>query len=96
LPHLILTENAARGIGRCLEFLAQQDEPASLRAGVAIASRLLQLETRPQIGRPVANNLRELVIPFGSSGYVARYRHDATQDRVVILAVRHQREAGYR
>jgi plasmid stabilization system protein ParE len=37
--------------------------------------------------------LREWVIDFGDSGYVARYRLDP--DEVVILAARHQREAGY-
>jgi ParE toxin of type II toxin-antitoxin system, parDE len=39
--------------------------------------------------------MRELVIPFGESGYVALYRHDAEADLVYILAFRHQREAGY-
>ncbi|MBB4155358.1 plasmid stabilization system protein ParE [Sphingomonas jinjuensis] len=96
MPHLILTEKAARGVARCLDFLAQHDEPASLRASAAIASRLVSLKTRPLIGRPAPNDTRELVIPFGSSGYVARYRYDATRDTVMILAVRHQREAGYR
>jgi len=36
---------------------------------------------------------RELFIPFGAAGYVARYRTDGRT--VVILAVRHVREAGY-
>lgn len=36
---------------------------------------------------------REWVIPFGDSGYVARYRIEG--ETVTILAVRHQREAGF-
>lgn len=36
---------------------------------------------------------REWPIDFGDSGYVARYRFDG--DAVTILAVRHQKEAGY-
>jgi len=36
---------------------------------------------------------REWPIDFGDSGYVARYRLDG--DTVTILAVRHQKEAGY-
>lgn len=39
--------------------------------------------------------LRELVITFGQSGYVALYRHDPVGDIVYILAFRHQKEAGY-
>lgn len=37
---------------------------------------------------------RELIIPFGATGYVALYEI-ARPDLVVILAVRHQREEDY-
>ena len=48
------------------------------------------------MGRPVdGSGLRELVIPFGAAGYVALYRHEPDDDQVMILAFRHQREAGY-
>ena len=62
-----------------------------------IAARLLALQTTPDIGRPFdgEEGLRELVIGFGSSGYVALYRHDPADDAVYVLALRHQREAGY-
>jgi len=39
--------------------------------------------------------LRELVISRGCTGYVALYRFEEDQDAVLILAIRHQREAGY-
>ena len=49
------------------------------------------------IGRPLDDlpELRELVIAFGESGYVALYRHVLETDTVYILAFRHQKEAGY-
>jgi plasmid stabilization system protein ParE len=37
---------------------------------------------------------RELVISKGRTGYVALYRYLPEQDRVDILAIRHQRESG--
>jgi hypothetical protein len=46
---------------------------------------------RPFEGEPA---LRELVIPFGDAGYAALYRFDLAADLVLVLAVRHQREAG--
>ena len=51
----------------------------------------------PDMGRlvPDAPAMRELVIPFGKRGYVALYHHEIEHDRVLILAFRHQREAGY-
>ncbi|WP_236884262.1 type II toxin-antitoxin system RelE/ParE family toxin [Devosia sp. A16] len=36
---------------------------------------------------------RECLIPFGQFGYSLRYRVDGTV--VVILGIKHQREAGY-
>lgn len=49
------------------------------------------------MGRPFPElpELRELVISFGDSGYVALYRFDPTADAVYVLAFRHQKEAGY-
>ena len=44
---------------------------------------------------PEMPELRELMIPFGDSGYVALYRHEPSDDAVYVLAFRHQKEAGY-
>lgn len=49
------------------------------------------------MGRPVEelpDVFREWLIEFGGSGYVARYRYDGG-DIVSILAIRHQKEAGF-
>jgi hypothetical protein len=53
-------------------------------------------ETTPDTGRPFPElaNLRELVIGFGDSGYVALYRHEPADDAVYVLAFRRQKEAG--
>lgn len=82
---------------QCRRFLALKAPEAARRAAQAIERQFLLLETAPDIGRPFPEmpELRELVIPFGDSGYVALYRHEAADDAVYILAFRHQREAGY-
>lgn len=68
-----------------------------MRAGQVIARQFLLLETAPDIGRPCPEvpELRELLIAFGDSGYVALYRHAEADDTVYVLAFRHQKEAGY-
>jgi len=67
------------------------------RAGQAIARQFALLESSPDIGRPSPElpELRELVIGFGHSGYVALYWHEPTGDAVHVLAFRHQKEAGH-
>jgi plasmid stabilization system protein ParE len=54
------------------------------------------LARSPEIGRPVKDGKRELVIGRGTRGYVALYRFAATIDTVFVLAMRSQREGGYR
>ena len=53
------------------------------------------LVLHPLIGRPAEDGLRELVISRGKSGYVALYRYNEALEIVFVLAVRHQREAGF-
>ena len=47
------------------------------------------------MGRSVEQGLRELVISQGKSGYVALYSYEREEDVVLLLAIRHQKEAGY-
>jgi len=57
------------------------------------------LRQHPQLGRPVEDmpsEFRDLVIPFGDGGYVMRYRYAEAEDTVYVLAIRHQREAGFK
>jgi plasmid stabilization system protein ParE len=63
------------------------------RALSAIRSGIRTLETSPFTCRKAANSpfLRELVIPFGASGYVALFEIVKVHE-VVIAAIRHQRE----
>ncbi len=97
MPQVIVTEGAAEGLARCRKFLATKAPDAARRAGQAIERQFLLLETAPDIGRPFPEmpELRELVIAFGDSGYVALYRHEPAADAVYVLAFRHQKEAGY-
>jgi plasmid stabilization system protein ParE len=50
----------------------------------------------PLIGRPDKGGKRELVIGRDSRGYVALYRFVAAIDTVFVLAIRGQRESGYK
>jgi plasmid stabilization system protein ParE len=81
---------------RIFDHLALHDlDSAPERIG-AIIRALDVLEANPLIGRPAANAMRELIIGRGSRGYVALYRYVDELDTVFVLAVRNQREAGYR
>jgi len=97
VPRVIVTESAVEDLERCRRFLAAKTPEAAKRAALVIEQQFLLLETRPDLGRPFPEipELRELVIAFGDSGYVALYRHQPADDAVFILAFRPQKEAGY-
>ena len=97
MPRLIITEGAAQGLERCRQFLAGKGPQVAQRAAQAIERQFSLLEEGPEVGRPFAElpELRELIVEFGDSGYVALYRHERADDAVYVLAFRHQKEVGY-
>ena len=80
---------------RAFEFLACENPRASIAAASAIRSAVENLAAHPLIGRRVHGDIRELVISFGQTGYIALYRFVVPQDEVRVLAIRHQREIGF-
>jgi len=97
VPRVVVTEKAGEGLEQCRRFLRDKNPQAAVRASQAIERQFLLLETTPGIGRPFPEmpELRELLIGFGDSGYVALYRYEPAVDLVYVLAFRHQKEAGY-
>jgi plasmid stabilization system protein ParE len=96
MPRLIWTPSALRDVRRLYRFLAEKNLDAAGRAAAAIRAGVRVLAVQPGVGRPAEGmdpEFREWLIDFGDSGYVVLYRLEARV--AVILAVRHQREAGY-
>jgi plasmid stabilization system protein ParE len=80
---------SARAIGNL------ENPAGAVAAAEAIESAVNTLAAHPLVGRRIEGDLRELVISFGATGYVALYRFVVQDDQVRILALRHQREIGY-
>lgn len=96
MPQVNFAPAALRDLLRLRDFLRPKNPLAAQRAGEAITKAANLLGQQPHIGRPIENmppEYREWPIDFGDSGYVILYR--LTSDGLTILAVRHQKEAGY-
>ncbi len=97
-----LSPTAEADLERLFDYLlAQADTTEDLdRAQAAIeairATAQHRLAITPFSFRKAAQNpaQRELIIPFGGTGYVALYEI-VSVSKVVVLAVRHQREEDY-
>lgn len=95
MARLIYSSRAFNDLERLTDFLIDTDPVAASETVDLIAEAVSILKRHPHIGRPVEDNLRELVISRGKTGYVALYSLETEHDTVLILAIRHQRESGF-
>ncbi len=91
----LISEDAAQDLEELVDFLRIHQAEYAVETIDLILNALNILEQHPHIGRLVQNQLRELIISRGKTGYVALYEYDEAADVVLVLAIRHQREAGY-
>ena len=92
------TPEAEDDLLRLFDFLVERDPTAAEHALDAIRRAVELLRFSPfSCRKALPDNpfVRELIIPFGSAGYVALFEIELK--RVVnVIAVRHQREDDYR
>lgn len=94
------TQDAQADLDRLYDFILERDDgdwTVAERALVAIRNGIALLEMSPfSCRKATAGNsfLRELVIAFGASGYVALFEIEDNKT-VTVLAMRHQREDDY-
>lgn len=96
MTELVYTEQALLDLERLSDFLLETDPQAAEDTAALILDALEILLQHPEIGRKVHFGQRELVISRGRTGYLALYRFLPHVDRVLVLAMRHQRESGYK
>jgi plasmid stabilization system protein ParE len=92
---VVYSARALSHLERAFAFLATENRDATIAAASAIRSAVDNLAAHPLIGRRVHGDVRELVISYGQTGYIALYRFVVPQDEVRVLAIRHQREIGF-
>jgi plasmid stabilization system protein ParE len=95
VAQIVHAARAIENLERASGILLAESPDTALAAADAIESAVDALAAHPLLGRRVEGDLRELVISFGATGYIALYRFVVQEDMVRILALRHQREIGF-
>ena len=95
---IVFDTGALDDLERIFEFNAQRDPAMALDHVEVVHSAVAILDAHPEIGRPAGrgSTLRELVISHGKTGYIALYEYSPVEKLVRVVAIRHQREVGYR
>ena len=99
-----LTRDAQEDLQELFDFLLHReltrpgggDLDMAAKAITALEDGFATLQSSPFSCRKAASNpfLRELIVPFGATGYLALFEITDAQT-VTIAAVRHQRESDY-
>lgn len=92
---VVYSARALKYFHRLADFVLETEPAAALETAALIGEAVTMLRNHPLIGRPVEHDLRELIISRGRTGYVTLYSFEEQDDAVLILALRHQWEAGY-
>jgi plasmid stabilization system protein ParE len=95
MAQVVYAARSLEHIERAFQFLRDKNPAAALDAVTAIQTAVDNLAAHPLVGRRIEGELRELVISYGQTGYIALYRFVVPQNEVRILAIRHQRELGF-
>ena len=95
MAQVVYSAKSLEHIERAFQLVREQNPSAALSAVTAIASAIENLAAHPLVSRRVEGELRELIISYGQTGYVALYRLVISRDEVRVLALRHQRELGF-
>jgi plasmid stabilization system protein ParE len=95
VTEVVYSRRALADLERLAEFLVGEAPRAAVAAIDVIIDGVEILAAHPLVGRACEADLRELVISYGKTGYIALYSYEVSQDVALILAIRHQREAGW-
>ena len=87
MARLIYSSRSFNDLDRLTDFLIDTDPVAASETVELITEAVTILKRHPLIGRPVEDNIRELVISRGKTGYIALYSYEAEYDNVLILAI---------
>ncbi len=96
MARIELAPEVLEDFDRFFDDIAQFNLESASQRIEAIVDAVQVLGHSPLIGRKYQGGTRELVIGQGMHGYVALYRYVPGIETVFVLAIRHQREAGYK
>jgi plasmid stabilization system protein ParE len=91
---IVFSSDAIADIERLRTFLDEFDPGAARRAMAAILMAIERLQEFPDLGMTTADaDIRQIVVRFGSSGYVVRYAILAETGDILVTRIWYGREA---
>jgi plasmid stabilization system protein ParE len=90
----VFSPDAVADVERLRGFLDQANPGAARRAMAAILSAIERLQEFRELGMPTGDaDIRQLVVRFGTSGYIVRYTIMPATADIFVTRIWHGREA---
>ena len=86
MARLSYSARAFADLDRLTDFLLDSNPGAAVETVDLISEAVSMLKRHPLVGRPVDENIRELIISRGRTGYVALYSYEPEHDAVDSFA----------
>jgi plasmid stabilization system protein ParE len=91
---ILLSPDAVEDVERLRSFLDHNNPDAARRALASIWTAIERLQEFPELGMPTEDaEIRQIVVRFGSSGYIVRYAALPGDEDILITRIWHGREA---
>ncbi len=91
---IFLSPDALSDIERLRTFLGEKNSAAASRALTAIWAAIEKLQEVPGLGMPINDSdIRQIIIRFGSSGYIVRYTLLPERGDIFVIRLWHGRES---
>jgi plasmid stabilization system protein ParE len=100
MPQIIYSEQTSLDFARITIFFDSIDPNLKSKALTEIIKGIGVLKNFPEIANfcpdETYKHMRELTVPFGKSAYLVLYEYEKSLDEIIIAAIRHSRESGYK
>jgi toxin ParE1/3/4 len=91
---ILLSPDAVEDVERLRSFLDRNNPEAARRALASIWAAIDRLQEFPDLGMPTEDaDIRQIVVRFGTSGYIVRYAVLTGEGTILITRIWHGREA---
>jgi plasmid stabilization system protein ParE len=91
---ILLSPDAVDDVERLRAFLDQNNPDAARRALASIWTAIERLQEFPDLGMTTEDpDIRQIVVRFGSSGYIVRYAALLAEGNILVTRIWHGREA---
>lgn len=87
---LTYSQHADADLARLEAFIAKESRRQAARAIARVLRGLQNLQDFPELGKDIGEGFRQLVLRYGKSGYVIRYR--VLDEAILITRIWHGKE----